>query len=336
MINVVGKASSESAINILNLRPYIPNGYCYSTVTNQEPFNSFSFKYECDEGSLTRTIYYDNLDCTGPDVDETTINKSEQGTTTIYQCDANINCDAAKISMQSAITMVCLSFVFMVINVPCACYYDYVYDICNFVCINFQKAPTSAPTDSPTSRPTPMPTTAGEQASNTAPTLVQLINVDGSSSSNGVGWSGYDCDGVSANEDSAVMDQGMYGTDVCIGVYELSIFHDDSSDTTEFPTSTSLGWYCDESKGQYFMGFFKDTACTRQYTDDDDYPSVIIGYVDDSCLPFGDDATFWTNVECNFYDGETGATIPPFGGNAGAVMYGVYAILFCLCVTILL
>ena len=163
-----------------------------------------------------------------------------------------------------------------------------------------------------------------------------VVSIDKVSESSG-GWSGYDCEGVSVNEDPAFMDQGIYGTDVCIGVYDLSIFNDDSSDTTELPTGTSLGWYCDESKGQYFMGLFKDTGCTMQYTDDDDdYPSVIIGYEDDSCLPYGDYGIFWTNVECDFYDGEVGATRPPFQRNVGAVMYAVNAILVCLCVTVLL
>ena len=133
LLNVAGKASSRVDINILNLRPYIPNGYCYSSATNREPFNSFSFQYECDRTSLKRTIYYNSLDCSGPDVEEITITKDEQGTTTIYQCEASIDCDAAKISMQSAITKVILRFVLWSYK-----YRVYVTTITIFVCMNYK------------------------------------------------------------------------------------------------------------------------------------------------------------------------------------------------------
>ena len=62
-----GSGSSAEGFSIFNLIPYIPNGNCYATATNQEPLNSFSFKYECVDDALKRTIYYDNLDCTGSD-----------------------------------------------------------------------------------------------------------------------------------------------------------------------------------------------------------------------------------------------------------------------------
>ncbi len=101
---------------MLNLRPYIPNGYCYSSATNEDPFNSYSFKYECDGINLKRTIYYDNLECSGSDTEETTINKGDQGTTTIFVCEATVNCDASKISMQYATTMVCFRNFFFIYN----------------------------------------------------------------------------------------------------------------------------------------------------------------------------------------------------------------------------
>ena len=87
------------------MRPYTFN-YCYSYATNKEPFNSYSFIYQCNGESLQRTIYYDNLDCSGTDIEETTIQKYQQGATIIFQCSADINCDAAKISMQYASTTV--------------------------------------------------------------------------------------------------------------------------------------------------------------------------------------------------------------------------------------
>eukprot|EP00486_Rosalina_sp_Unknown_P012150 CAMPEP_0201592720 /NCGR_PEP_ID=MMETSP0190_2-20130828/190541_1 /ASSEMBLY_ACC=CAM_ASM_000263 /TAXON_ID=37353 /ORGANISM="Rosalina sp." /LENGTH=217 /DNA_ID=CAMNT_0048051623 /DNA_START=549 /DNA_END=1198 /DNA_ORIENTATION=+ len=216
-------------------------------------------------------------------------------------------------------------------------------------------SPTPYPTPNPTPSPTPEPTITGYKESNVSTTMIYNVIVagggDGGSSSSG-GWSGYDCDGIigpnddsafmddgiygqdvciqlfdlaifgydcddisGPNEESTFMDQGIFGTDVCIGIFDLGILDVDSDD---FSSTTSIGWYCDESKGYYFMSLFKDTSCTIQYSGDDfDGSNPIIAYHDDSCLPYDDDyATFWTTVECDFYDGETGTTKSP-QGNSG-------------------
>lgn len=88
-----------------DLRPYIPNGYCYSVASDEEPFNSFSYKYECIDTSLKRTMYYDNLDCSGSDMQETMFYESSLENAT-FQCSADVDCNAAAITIKYASNMV--------------------------------------------------------------------------------------------------------------------------------------------------------------------------------------------------------------------------------------
>ena len=102
-----GRAAANPSAYIF-VQPYTFN-YCYSYKYHEEPLNSFSFIYECIGDELKRTMYWDNLDCSGTNIEETTIQKSQQGTTVVFQCSADINCDTAKISMQYATTTVMLA-----------------------------------------------------------------------------------------------------------------------------------------------------------------------------------------------------------------------------------
>lgn len=107
VIDVGGSSEDSVPFSPFEFRPHIPSGYCYSSALNEEPFNSISYKYECvDESSLKRTMYYDNLDCTGSDKEETTFTSTDQGTAIIFNCGASINCDAASITTEYATTMV--------------------------------------------------------------------------------------------------------------------------------------------------------------------------------------------------------------------------------------
>ena len=118
------------------------------------------------------------------------------------------------------------------------------------------------------------------------------------------------CDDITAPTDDTVVSDGLYATDICISVYDLSILEADSD--SDYEATSSLGWYCDESKQQYFMGLFKDADCT--VLDDNDYGSdAIIGYTNDACLPI--DVALWTSVKCGYYNGESDTTITTTADN---------------------
>ncbi len=109
------------------------------------------------------------------------------------------------------------------------------------------------------------------------------------------------------------------------------------ADTNDFVATTSLGWYCDESKGQYSLKVYRDEQCTI-LSDQDEFGDAIIAYTDNACLPVEDYDTFWTNVECKYFDGETGTTKSPDAQdpNSGNLIYTINAIFICLFVTIAL
>ena len=195
--------------------------------------------------------------------------------------------------------------------------------------LNNKQSPTAAPTPSPTVSPTNSPTSPGEvRPDDTVLDPNDNVSIVGG----GDEWTDWyeQCEDITAphNNDTEVVSDGLYATDVCISAYDLSIFEYTDSDDSD--TTASFGWYCDESKQQYFMGLFKDDDCT--ILDRNDFGSeYLIGYTDDACLPI--DVALWTSVECQYYDGQSASItttsdkdVTP-DGNTAAVIYGYNGIL---------
>ena len=192
---------------------------------------------------------------------------------------------------------------------------------------NNKQSPTAAPTPSPTVSPTNSPTSPGE----VRPDNTVLESNDNVPVGGGDEWTNWyeQCENITApiNDAEVVLD-GLYATDVCISVSDLSFLDSIDSDDSDI---TTLGWYCDESKQQYSLGLFKDDDCT--ILDRNDFGSqFLIGYTNDACLPI--DVALWTRVECQYYDGQSGASITTTsdkdsipGGSTAAVIHGYNGIL---------
>eukprot|EP01084_Bolivina_argentea_P063675 116215_1 len=287
---IASTSSSGTAFTLL-LNPY-PIDTCYAMDFMNEPFNAVSLKYTCNsaQNTLTRTIYWDSLQCDGDQVETTEITASERGQVTTFVCNADANCPIASVEIQSAMTQ-------------------------NPTPEPSNSPTTAAPTDSPVSNDD------GNDDDDDGEDSISISISDNDSDN---------CaDSLGPDPDSEPMFAWKYAQNICIDWSDLKYLFEETSSPTSAPTVPqptpapnihedddteiiiihegsvsesnpiqSLGWVCKDNR--YAMTMYDDTDC------EGDVIAEGVVYKNDLCV-FDD--SHWAYVECEPTNAPTEAAV---------------------------